>query len=121
MSSYSTHRTIECESYLCVLRDISWNFEDDRFYCLHGPSVDESFPKFTPSAIRRVPQIFEKPEFFKDGVCYGDIVQGRLGDCWFLSAMAAVSTKPELIEKLCVARDEKVGVYGFIFCRDGDW
>lgn len=28
---------------------------------------------------------------------------GRLGDCWFLSAMAAVSTKPGLIEKLCVA------------------
>lgn len=28
---------------------------------------------------------------------------------------------PELIEKVCVARDEKVGVYGFIFLRDGVW
>ena len=55
--------------------------------------------------------------------------------------MAAVATKPELIRKLCVEvkihciydkvdyfaefsvvqYDEKVGVYGFIFCRDGDW
>ena len=28
---------------------------------------------------------------------------GKLGDCWFLSAMAAVGTKPGLLEKLCVA------------------
>ena len=44
-----------------------------------------------------------------------------LGDCWFLSAIAAVATKPELIKKLCVEYDQVVGVYGFIFCRDGDW
>ena len=36
--------------------------------------------------------------FFFDGSVTGD-----LGDCWFLSALAAVSTKPELIEKICVA------------------
>lgn len=102
-------------------RDLSWDFENDRFHCLHGPDVDEASPKYTPYAIRRVPQIFESPEFFNDGVGYGDIVQGQLGDCWFLSAIAAVATKPGLIEKLCVARDEQVGVYGFIFCRDGDW
>lgn len=28
---------------------------------------------------------------------------------------------PELIDKVCVARDEKVGVYGFVFLRDGVW
>lgn len=49
------------------------------------------------------------------------LLSGQLSDCWFLSAMATVSTKPGLIEKLCVARDEKVGIYGFIFCRDGEW
>lgn len=32
-----------------------------------------------------------------------------------------MSGKPELIEKLCVARDERVGVYGFVFFRDGEW
>lgn len=68
-----------------------------------------------------------------------DCGTGQLGDCWFLSAVAAVSTREGLIEKLCVAvstllfnyhgssshvplqRDEKVGIYGFIFCADGDW
>jgi hypothetical protein len=28
---------------------------------------------------------------------------GKLGDCWFLSAIAAVGTKSGLVEKLCVA------------------
>jgi hypothetical protein len=33
----------------------------------------------------------------------------------------AVSAKKELIDRLCVARNEKVGVYGFVFYRDGEW
>lgn len=33
----------------------------------------------------------------------------------------AVSAKKELIDSLCVARDERVGVYGFVFYRDGGW
>ena len=28
---------------------------------------------------------------------------------------------PGLIEKVCVARDEGHGEYGFVFCRDGEW
>jgi hypothetical protein len=26
-----------------------------------------------------------------------------------------------MIEKLCVAHDQDVGVYGFVFYRDGEW
>ncbi len=33
----------------------------------------------------------------------------------------AISAKKDLVEKLCVARDELVGVYGFVFYRDGEW
>jgi hypothetical protein len=29
----------------------------------------------------------------------------------------AISAKKEMIEDVCVARDEKVGVYGFVFFR----
>jgi len=32
-----------------------------------------------------------------------------------------MGNKPGLIEKVCVARDEKIGVYGFVFYRDGEW
>ena len=61
--------------------------------------------------------IFEDPEFFEDGATANDIRQGNVGDCWFLAALTALSGNPELIERLCVARDEKVGVYGFVFFR----
>lgn len=33
----------------------------------------------------------------------------------------AVSAKKELIDQICVARNEKVGVYGFVFYRDGEY
>lgn len=47
--------------------------------------------------------------------------QGFNGDCWFLSAVCAISNKKNLINRICVARDETVGVYGFVFHRDGEW
>jgi len=43
--------------------------------------------------------------------------QGNDGDCWFMSALATISNKDGLIPKVCVARDEQVGVYGFVFHR----
>ena len=33
----------------------------------------------------------------------------------------AVSAKKDLVDKLCVARDEQVGVYGFVLFRDGEF
>ncbi|RKO83013.1 hypothetical protein BDK51DRAFT_19377 [Blyttiomyces helicus] len=70
---------------------------------------------------KRVNESFEKPEFFVDGIAAGAITQGPIGDCWFLAALATVSGLPRLLEQVCVARDEPVGVYGFIFFRDGEW
>lgn len=71
--------------------------------------------------VKRIEDIFDDPQFFEDGATTNDIKQGSIGDCWFLAAITALSGKPELIERLCVARDEKVGVYGFVFFRDGEW
>ncbi|GAB7360813.1 hypothetical protein MBLNU230_g0800t1 [Neophaeotheca triangularis] len=73
-----------------------------------------------PSA-RRVDEILDKPQFFTDVAKAKDVHQGRLGDCWFLAAVMAITAKEGLLEGICVARNEKVGVYGFVFCRDGRW
>lgn len=43
--------------------------------------------------------------------------QGRDGDCWLMAALCTLGNKEDLIDKVCVARDEKVGVYGFVFHR----
>lgn len=70
---------------------------------------------------KRVGDIYEDPHFFVDGATANDVRQGSVGDCWFLAAITALSGKKDLIERICVDRDEKVGVYGFVFFRDGEW
>ncbi|KJX96003.1 putative calpain family cysteine protease protein [Zymoseptoria brevis] len=100
--------------------DAMFNLEENS-YCLQ--SLGGRFPKAidAPPWIKRVEDIFEKPQFFIDGASATDVHQGASGDCWFLAALMAVSAKPSLIERLCIARNEKVGVYGFVFYRDGEW
>ncbi|KAF8651468.1 hypothetical protein AX16_004767 [Volvariella volvacea WC 439] len=112
----------DCRAKNKKFRDIEFDIEHDKKRCLHGlASADIDPPKYTPSDVQRVTEIFENPQFFVDGAGSNDIVQGNLGDCWFLSALATMSGCKGLVEKFCVARDEKVGVYGFVFFRDKHW
>jgi hypothetical protein len=67
--------------------------------------------------LTRVQDIFEKPQFFIEGATANDVRQGKEGDCWFMSALCTLSNMENLIQDICVARDEKVGVYGFVFHR----
>lgn len=57
-------------------------------------------------SVRRVPEIFDEPKFYKDGAGAGDIRQGIEGDCWFLAAVAALTNIPGMVEKVCVHRNE---------------
>ncbi|KAF7345637.1 Calpain catalytic domain-containing protein [Mycena venus] len=107
----------ECRLKNRKFRDIEFDLENDREKCLHGLGGG----MFSPSDVQRATDIFENARFFVDGASSNDIVQGAIGDCWFVSALATMSTCPGLIEKFCVARDEQVGVYGFVFFRDMRW
>ncbi|KAI1098473.1 cysteine proteinase [Jackrogersella minutella] len=82
---------------------------------------DKSDSDFSPKSVKRVTDIFDEPKFYIEGPTANDVRQGRDGDCWLLAALCTLSNKPSLIEKVCVARDEQVGVYGFVFHRDGEW
>ena len=42
-------------------------------------------------------------------------------DSLWQSALCTLGNKEGLIDRVCVARDEQVGVYGFVFHRDGEW
>ncbi|KAK0203050.1 hypothetical protein DFS33DRAFT_1489094 [Desarmillaria ectypa] len=108
----------ECKAKNRKFRDHEFDLQNDRFRCLHGLASEETY---NPSDVLRVTQIFDNPQFFIDGASSNDIFQGAIGDCWFVSALATVCTPPGLVERFCVARDEKVGVYGFIFFRDNKW
>jgi hypothetical protein len=100
--------------------DVDLYGPDPRF-CLDGLLDNANDSDLRPRGIARVPDIFDKPVFFDKGATANDVRQGREGDCWFLSAVTAVTNMPNLIDNICVARDEDVGVYGFVFYRDGEW
>jgi hypothetical protein len=74
-----------------------------------------------PACVHRVNWIFDNPAFTIDGFSTSDVQQGANDDCWWLAAVATLCTMPGLTERVCVARDEECGVYGFVFYRDGEW
>ncbi|KAH8168122.1 hypothetical protein CIB48_g171 [Xylaria polymorpha] len=95
-----------------MLRNTSGGGDDDE---------DGGESQFSPKSVKRVTDVFDVPKFYIDGPTANDVRQGRDGDCWLLAALCTLSNKPSLIERVCVARDEQVGVYGFVFHRDGEW
>lgn len=86
-----------------------------------GPADGGGDSSFRPQAVKRVVDIFDDPKFYIDGPTANDVRQGRDGDCWLIAALCTISNKPGLIERCCVAHDQVVGVYGFVFHRDGEW
>ncbi|KAF7594196.1 hypothetical protein BBP40_009900 [Aspergillus hancockii] len=99
--------------------DIEVDLKSGRRDCLDG--IDAINLEMRPRGVKRVTEIFEKPQFYVNGPTASDVRQGRDGDCWFMAALCTMGNKHGLIEEICVARNEKVGVYGFVFYRDGDW
>ncbi|RGP61506.1 hypothetical protein FLONG3_10512 [Fusarium longipes] len=100
--------------------DLKWGQND----CLRSLSNREDYvpgEDLTPESVKRVGDIFDNPRFYIDGPTANDIRQGRNGDCWLIAALCTLSEKPGMIERLCVAHDPDVGVYGFVFYRDGEW
>ncbi|PYH91070.1 cysteine proteinase [Aspergillus ellipticus CBS 707.79] len=99
--------------------DIEVDLKSGRRSYLDG--LEERNQEMCPRGVKRVTEIFEKPQFYVNGPTASDVRQGRDGDCWFMAALCTMGNKEGLIEKICVARNEKVGVYGFVFYRDGEW
>ncbi|KAL3106179.1 hypothetical protein niasHT_016866 [Heterodera trifolii] len=51
-----------------------------------------------------------------------DIEQGLLGNCWLLSALAVISERPDILEKLFITKEyNHRGVYEISLCIDGIW
>jgi len=84
-------------------RDIEFDLENDKEICLYG--VNPGDANYEPTGTRRVTQIFDDPQLFTAGGAHpSDIIQGRLDDCWFLSALATMSSAEQHpVEKICVA------------------
>jgi hypothetical protein len=89
--------------------------------CLFALGENKYALKSSPGSAKRVGDIFDNPKFFINGATSNDVRQGRVGNCWLMTSLCAMGGQPGLIDKICVARDESIGVYGFVFYRDGEW
>ncbi|KAF4462584.1 hypothetical protein FALBO_10605 [Fusarium albosuccineum] len=109
--------------------DLDWDLKYEKGHCLNTLGVQKfelnrttllSSKAAVPKAVKRVHEIFEKPTFMKE-VNGGDVKQGSLGDCWIMAALTALANVPDGLRRMCVAYDTKIGIYGFVFYRDGEW
>uniref|UniRef100_A0A7S3D477 Calpain catalytic domain-containing protein n=1 Tax=Palpitomonas bilix TaxID=652834 RepID=A0A7S3D477_9EUKA len=66
----------------------------------------------------------EEPKLFVEGVEPGDVIQGALGDCWFLGALSTVATKQEKLQNLFTNAAKYRKDYGVVtlrFYKNGKW
>ena len=67
-------------------------------------------------------EYIDNPQLFVDGISRLDIVQGDLGDCWFLCACAAITLKQEIWTRVgsdCEVMNEIE--YSFILILCNEW
>ncbi|KAI1272036.1 hypothetical protein F5Y07DRAFT_381127 [Xylaria sp. FL0933] len=108
--------------------DLDWDLKMGKGNCLNylgSSKFDMSNTRFStttsvPKAVKRVHEIFEKPTFLKD-IDGADIKQGGLGDCWFIASLSALANVDDAVKRVCVEYDTRIGIYGFVFYRDGEW
>ncbi|XP_077966798.1 calpain-A-like [Styela clava] len=75
---------------------------------------------------KRPYDLTENPHLLKDGITSDDIIQGSLGNCWWLSSVAAISRKPKYMHRVvptnqAMTGDDYVGMFHFRFWRFGSW
>ena len=109
----------------CILMPILIYKKDTAFLWKKEPFI-LAMPDFTyshgaPRSVHRLDWIFENPSFTVDGYSSSDIKQGKCGDCWWLAGLASIAHRRDIMDKICVARDEECGIYGFVFWKDGEW
>ncbi|VUC21957.1 unnamed protein product [Clonostachys rosea] len=109
--------------------DLDWDFKYEKGHCLNSlGQVKYELNRSTllnssasvPKAVKRVHEVYEKPTFMSSLIA-NDVKQGSLGDCWFMAGLTALANVEDGIKRLCVAHNTKIGIYGFVFYRDGEW
>eukprot|EP01018_Ginkgo_biloba_P017061 Gb_09128 [translate_table: standard] len=61
------------------------------------------------------------PCLFAGAANPSDVCQGRLGDCWFLSAVAVLTEVSRISEVIITPQYNEEGVYTVRFCIQGEW
>lgn len=65
--------------------------------------------------------LFE-PQVFDKSIEPNDILQGNLGDCWFLCAVSCIAEMPNLVERLFLTKEyNEEGIYRVKLFKNGEW
>ncbi len=71
---------------------------------------------------QRASDVYGSSEFLWNDICVNDIRQGDLGDCYLLSAIAALAEYPNRVKQLFVSdRANQTGLYSVELCIGGIW
>jgi calpain len=108
----------------CLASRTLW--EDPDFPPVARSLYYKKAPSAWPNIVWKRPhEICTNPELFVDGGSRMDVVQGILGDCWLLAAVASVSTNPSLLSQVIPPgqsfQSEYAGVFRFRFWQYGRW
>lgn len=105
------------------------HFTDNEF-----PPNDQSLfvdPRNPPSKLQVVSEwmrpaeivdhLDSRPCLFSGAANSSDVCQGRLGDCWFLSAVAVWTEVSRISEVIITPEYNEEGIYTVRFCIQGEW
>ena len=90
-------------------------------------NLEACFPGITKgqsknTEFRRISDMKGKWKVFEGKIEMDDIIQGNIGDCYFLTAISALSNYPYLInEKFRTIEYSELGYYEIILFIDGEW
>ena len=117
------------DSYFPPNRNSFISCDQNGFYIdsLKGYEYLEQMERKIPGFINRI--IWKRAtEFKKNWVLMGnkfekkDVIQGNIGDCYFLSALLSLTQHPYLLsEKFRTKKFNEEGYYEMIFFIDGEW
>nr|XP_009403924.1 PREDICTED: calpain-type cysteine protease ADL1 isoform X1 [Musa acuminata subsp. malaccensis] len=74
-----------------------------------------------PTDLVKIRCISSRPCLFSGFVNSSDVCQGRLGDCWFLSAVAVLTEVSRISEVIITPEFNEEGIYTVRFCIQGEW
>ena len=88
---------------------------------INGPSKSKSID-CSRIEWKSVSEIMGKFLLFDSKIECDDIKQGNLGNCYFLSAIAALTEMPQLIYQIFITKKENMeGYYEIVLFLDGEW
>ncbi|KAK4409252.1 Calpain-type cysteine protease DEK1 [Sesamum angolense] len=117
---YQRMRSVELAVKEALLARGEQHFTDQEF-----PPSDRSLfvvsDWMRPIEIVKEKHLDSSPCLFSGTANPSDVCQGRLGDCWFLSAVAVLTEVSRISEVIITPDYNEEGIYTVRFCIQGEW